>query len=200
MNTKNIEKHKEEINMKKFLTMFVVLMMLGTLCACSASTQRTEDKEKICKALTDIQDWNETDRLMEETVNLYRDKKALQYVPHGVYNLEGYNMKTYKFAEPNNFYEVVAFDDEADHVMVIHNTGDHGISFWSGIYKGGEFTGMTENYILYTENDNIMAVSILEREDCKIGEYVYDVIPFDELPRQEQDTAVFPCEITNHQF
>lgn len=186
--------------MKKLVAMFCTLMMLCTSCASEASTRRTEDKEKIRKALTDITNWEKANELMAETVNLYRDEEALPYAPHGVYNLEGHNMKTYKFAEPNNFYEVVAFDDAAELVMVIHNTGDHGISFWSGVYNGGEFKGLTENYILYTENDNIMAVSIQERKDCRIGEYEYNVIPFDELSRQEQDTAVFPCEITNSQF
>ena len=131
---------------KKFLAMLVALLMLGTLCACDASSNRVEDKEKICTALTDIQDWDMAHQVMNEVVS-YRESGALEYMPHGVYNLNA-PYKTYTFDGPNTFYEVVCLNAEEDFVMIIHNTGAHGVSFWSGVRKGAQFYGLTENYIL----------------------------------------------------
>lgn len=185
--------------MKKFLAMFVTLVMLSTLCACNASNQRTEDKERIRTALTDIKDWDVADQIKNEVVS-YRESGALEYEPHGVYNLTGQNCKVYTFDGVNSFYEAVCLDEEEDFVIIIHNTVDHGVSFWSGIRKGAKFCGLTENYILYTENSIVIAVSILEKENGQIGEYAYEVVPFDELSKEEQDTAIYPTASYITQF
>lgn len=189
--------------MKKFLAILVVLVMLSTsMNACSAtnaSTQPTEDKEKICTALTGIHDWDYAHYVMIEVLS-YREQGALEYAPHGVYNLTGQNCKVYTFDGANSFYEAVCLDEEEDSIIIIHNTGDHGVSFWSGIHKGSKFCGLTENYILYTEDSEVIAVSILMKENLEIGEYAYEVVPFNELSKEEQDTAIYPADSYIAQF
>ena len=184
--------------MKKLLAMFLALLMLGTLCACDASINREENKDSICAALTDIHDWDIAHQVIDEVVS-YRKPGALEYKYNGVYNLSN-SYKTYTFDAPNDFYEVVSLSDEEDFIMVIHNTGVHGVSFWCGIRKGAKFFGLTENYILFIEDSAIIAVSIRQKENCEIGEYAHDVIPFNELPKVEQDTAIYPSGFYLAQF
>lgn len=185
--------------MKRIVAMFVTAVMISALCACDVSSQVVEDKESICASLTDIRDWSVACQVMNEVVST-RKADALKYEPHGVYNLTGYNSKVYTFDGANSFYEVVCFDENESHIIIIHNTGDHGVSFWSGIRKEAKFCGLTQNYVLYIEDSEVIAVSIAEREDCKIGEYSYDVIPFDELPIEEQNTAIYPTGSYINQF
>lgn len=186
--------------MKKMLAIILVAF-IGVIYACgtTARTESKEDKKRICEALTDVHDWAEASRVMQEVVS-YRDKSALQYVPNGVYNLEGYNSKVFTFDGVNSFYEVVCLNEEENFIIIIHNTGAHGVSFGSLIKKEAKFKGLSANYILFEEKSNMIAVSLKEREDVKIGEYAYDVIPFSELSREEQETAVYPKDSYRNSF
>lgn len=179
--------------MKKILMMLVATMLvLCTGCTAQRNTIVTENKEAINENLTDITDWSETNKVIDEVMSLRKDN-ALSYEPHGVYNLTGYDSKVYTFDSPNDFYEVVMMDDPEEFIFIIHNTGDHGVSFQSMVYKGGTFYGLTENYVLFKEvDDSITAVSIKEKEHCEVGEYCFDVEDFNNLPKEEQETAIYP--------
>ena len=50
--------------------------------------------------------------------------------------------------------------------FIIHNTGNHGVSFQSIVYKEGKFVGLTSNYALFeTADGTVKAVSIKEKEE-----------------------------------
>ena len=154
--------------------MFAVVMLSSTVCACSAQKDETS---------------------MEEPA------KMIHYDPHGHYNLKDYNVDVYSLQEPNDYYQVVAFDEEANHVMVIHNEGQEGTSYWSGVYKEGSFKGLTPNYVLFEQsNGAITAVSIKDRADCKVGEYEYEVRSFEELPNDELNTVAWTIGKEKVQF
>ncbi len=115
--------------------------------------------------------------------------ESIQYIPQGEYNLSG-EMKVYTF---ENSYEVVTLNDNEDLVMII-NTEHPGISFGGGIYKGFTFCGLSQNYILYKQNENIVAVSISikEKNDLQIGEYAHEILKLEELTEDEQNTIILP--------
>ena len=178
--------------MKKFLMMFIATIVLCTGCTTTRNTIVTEDKEAICESLTDITDWDEANKVIDDVIAI-RPDNALSYQPHGAYNLTGYNSKVYTFDYPNDFYEVVMMDDSEDFIFIIHNTRNHGVSFQSIVYKGGVFHGLTSNYVLFKETDgSITAVSLKEKEHCEIGEYCFYVEDFENLSETEQKTAIYP--------
>lgn len=187
-------KKRNEVNiMKKILMMFVVTaIVLCTGCTALRNTIATENKEVINEELTNITDWDGANKIIGEVVT-FRQDGALEYEPHGVYNLTGCDSKVYTFDHPNDFYEVVVMDDSEEFIFIIHNTGDHGVSFQSMVYKGGAFYGLTSNYVLFKEkDDSITAVSIEEKEHCEIDEYAFWVEDFDNLSKEEQETAIYP--------
>ena len=185
--------------MKKLLTMTVVLVMLSTLGVCYASDPLTENMQEIGAILTNIK-YGLVEYAVNEVISDEREPGALGYKPHGSYNLTGDYLKVYTFDGANSFYEVVCMDKQEDHIMVIHDTGSHGPSFCSRIYKGAKFCGLTENYVLYEDKSNVIAITVEDKKDCKIGEYQYEVIPFDELSEEEQSTAVYPTGFFFKQF
>lgn len=178
--------------MKKILMMLVATMIvLCTGCTAQRSSI-VENKEAINESLTNITDWSEADKVIDEVMSFRKDN-ALSYEPQGAYDLTGYTSKVYTFDSPNDFYEVVMMDDSEEFIFIIHNTGDHGVSFQSMVYKGGAFYGLTENYVLFKEaDDSITAVSIKEKENYKVGEYCFYVEDFNNLPKEEQATAIYP--------
>lgn len=179
--------------MKKNLMMLVAAtIVLCTGCTAPRNTIVTEDKEAINEKLTNVTDWSEADKVIDEVMT-FRQDNALSYEPHGVYNLTGDDSKVYTFDSPNDFYEVVMMDDSEEYILIIHNTGASGVAFQSIVYKGGTFYGLTENYVLFKEaDDSITAVSIKEKEHCEVGEYCFYVEDFNNLPKDEQETAIYP--------
>ena len=141
------------------------------------------------------EDWENLDKqndLITEVLST-RQEGALQYEPHGVYSLYDESFKTYTFEAPNDFYQVVMMNNDETFPFTIHNTGNHGVSFQSIVYKEGKFIGLTSNYALFEAADGtVKAVSIKEKEDCQIGEYQFDVLDFNELSLEEQESAIYP--------
>ena len=141
------------------------------------------------------EDWENLDKqndLITEVLST-RQEGALQYEPHGVYSLYDESFKTYTFEAPNDFYQVVMMNNDETFPFIIHNTGNHGVSFQSIVYKEGKFIGLTSNYALFEVADGtVKAVSIKEKEDCQIGEYQFDVLDFNELSLEEQESAIYP--------
>lgn len=141
------------------------------------------------------EDWenlNKQNYLINEVLSTRQDG-ALQYEPHGVYRLYDESFKTYTFDAPNDFYQVVMMNNDETFPFIIHNTGNHGVSFQSIVYKEGKFVGLTSNYALFEAADGtVKAVSIKEKEECQIGEYQFDVLDFNELSSEEQKSAIYP--------
>ena len=141
------------------------------------------------------EDWenlNKQNYLINEVLSTRQDG-ALQYEPHGVYRLYDESFKTYTFDAPNDFYQVVMMNNDETFPFIIHNTGNHGVSFQSIVYKEGKFVGLTSNYALFEAADGtVKAVSIKEKEECQIGEYQFDVLDFNELSSEEQESAIYP--------
>ena len=141
------------------------------------------------------EDWENLDKqndLINEVLSTRQDG-ALQYEPHGVYRLYDESFKTYTFDAPNDFYQVVMMNNDETFPFIIHNTGNHGVSFQSIVYKEGKFVGLTSNYALFEAADGtVKAVSIKEKEECQIGEYQFDVLDFNELSLEEQESAIYP--------
>ena len=174
--------------MKKIFLMFIVTIIV--LCTgCTAQNKVVE----ISETLAQLNSHKESQKRIDE-VMACRQTGALLYEPHGEYNLTGYNSKVYTFDAPNDFYEVVMLDDDSeDCIFIIHNTGARGISFQTIIYQDGAFYGLTSKYVLFQEPDgSITAVSIKEKEHCQIGEYCHEVKSFEELPNEEQESAIYP--------
>ena len=72
--------------MKKILMMLVATMLvLGTGCTAQRNTIVTENKEAINENLTDITDWSEANKVIDEVMSFRKDN-ALSYEPHGAYN------------------------------------------------------------------------------------------------------------------
>ena len=141
------------------------------------------------------EDWENLDKQKDLITQVLstRQEGALQYEPHGVYSLYDESFKTYTFEAPNDFYQVVMMNNDETFPFIIHNTGNHGVSFQSIVYKEGKFVGLTSNYALFeTADGTVKAVSIKEKEDCQIGEYQFDVFDFNELSLEEQESAIYP--------
>lgn len=198
--------------MKKFLMFVVAILALAvavTGCATNRDTAETADEassemesESEEKDLDEpspnffaSEDWTDLDKQEElvEKVISTRQEGALQYEPHGIYELYGKGLLTYIFDSPNDFYQVVMMGNNESFPFIIHNTGNHGVSFQSIFYEKGKFIGLTANYVLFEEDDGtVKAVSIKEKEDCEIGEYQFDVLDFSSLSQEEQDSAIYP--------
>ena len=157
--------------------------------------ETTQDQTEEVVNFAEAESWEEQQALTNQVMET-RPEGALQYEPKGIYNLEGFKDKSYKvytFEGPNDFYEVMMLDEEEDSILIYHNSGEQGVSFQSTIYKGGKFKGLTENYILFEEDDsNITAVSIEEKDNCEIGEYLFNTVSLDDLTEKEKETAVYP--------
>ena len=184
--------------MKKL--MFVAIFALSTLfVGCANAVSTTEFPETIAQSkaekisFAECESWEEAKELTEQVIAT-RPEGALQYAPKGIYNLEqDENYKVYIFNGPNSFYECCMLDEEEDLILLYHNSGEQGVSFQSLIYKGGKFKGLTENYILFEEEDSsITAVSIEEKDNCEIGEYQFETVSWEDLPQAEKDSAVYP--------
>lgn len=167
----------------------------STAKAVSEPQQETTQGQTEEVNFADAESWEEQQALTNQVMET-RPEDALQYEPKGIYNLKGLKDKSYKvytFEAPNDFYEVMMLDEEEDFILIYHNSGEQGVSFQSLIYKGGKFKGLTENYILFEEDDShITAVSIEEKDHYEIGEYVYNKVSWDDLTEEEKDTAVYP--------
>ena len=184
-----------------FVATFLALAVVITGCATKRDTmEQTSNKaEAECQELSknffnsgDWEDWDKAKELTNEVIST-RQKDALQYEPHGVYNLSDQSYKTYTFNPPNDFYEVVMMNNDESFPFIIHNTGSHGVSFQSIIYNDGKFVGLTSNFVLFeTADGTVKAVSIKEKEECQIGEYRFDVFDFNELSKEEQESTIYP--------
>lgn len=154
-----------------------------------------KDSTKPSQIIYCSEDWENLDKqkdLITEVLST-RQEGALQYEPHGIYTLYDESFKTYTFEAPNDFYQVVMMNNDETFPFIIHNTGNHGVSFQSIVYKEGKFVGLTSNYALFeTADGTVKAVSIKEKEDCQIGEYQFDVFDFNELSLEEQESAIYP--------
>lgn len=140
----------------------------------------------------DWEDWDKAKELTNEVISK-RSKDALQYEPHGVYNLSDQSYKTYTFDAPNDFYEVVMMNNNESFPFIIHNTGNRGVSFQSVVYEEGKFVGLTSNFVLFeTADGTVKAVSIKEKEECQIGESQFDIFDFNELSKEEQESVIYP--------
>ena len=198
--------------MKKILMSVVTLIALSIVfvgCATNRDTVSTvnqtsteveselqeKDFTKPSQIIYCSEDWENLDKqkdLITEVLST-RQEGALQYEPHGVYTLYDESFKTYTFEAPNDFYQVVMMNNDETFPFIIHNTGNHGVSFQSIVYKEGKFVGLTSNYALFeTADGTVKAVSIKEKEDCQIGEYQFDVFDFNELSLEEQESAIYP--------
>lgn len=198
--------------MKKILMSVVTLIALSIVfmgCATNRDTVSTvnqtstevksglqeKDSTKPSPIIYYSEDWENLDKqndLITEVLST-RQEGALQYEPHGVYSLYDESFKTYTFEAPNDFYQVVMMNNDETFPFIIHNTGNHGVSFQSIVYKEGKFIGLTSNYALFEAADGtVKAVSIKEKEDCQIGEYQFDVLDFNELSLEEQESAIYP--------
>ena len=194
--------------MKKILMFVATLLALAVVitgCATKRDTigtmeqtspkSESECQEQDSTELFNSKDWEDWDKAKELTNEVIstRQKDALQYEPHGVYNLSDQSYKTYTFDAPNDFYEVVMINNDESIPFIIHNTGNHGVSFQSIVYNGGKFVGLTSNFVLFeTADGTVKAVSIKEKEECQIGEYQFDVFDFNELSKEEQESAICP--------
>ena len=198
--------------MKKILMSVVTLIALSIVfvgCATNRDTVSTvnqtsteveselqeKDFTKPSQIIYCSEDWENLDKqkdLITEVLST-RQEGALQYEPHGIYTLYDESFKTYTFEAPNDFYQVVMMNNDETFPFIIHNTGNHGVSFQSIVYKEGKFVGLTSNYALFeTADGTVKAVSIKEKEDCQIGEYQFDVFDFNELSLEEQESAIYP--------
>lgn len=198
--------------MKKILMSVVTLIALSIVfvgCATNRDTVSTvnqtsteveselqeKDSTKPSQIIYCSEDWENLDKQKDLITQVLstRQEGALQYEPHGVYRLYDESFKTYTFDAPNDFYQVVMMNNDETFPFIIHNTGNHGVSFQSIVYKEGKFVGLTSNYALFEAADGtVKAVSIKEKEDCQIGEYQFDVFDFDELSLEEQESAIYP--------
>ena len=175
------------------------------------SELQEKDSTKPSQIIYCSEDWENLDKqkdLITEVLST-RQEGALQYEPHGIYTLYDESFKTYTFEAPNDFYQVVMMNNDETFrktqrffgfasmvsgvIFILHNTGNHGVSFQSIVYKEGKFVGLTSNYALFeTADGTVKAVSIKEKEDCQIGEYQFDVFDFNELSLEEQESAIYP--------
>lgn len=198
--------------MKKILMSVVTLIALAVVftgCAAKRDNVSTvnqtsteveselqeKDSTKPSQIIYCSEDWENLDKqkdLITEVLST-RQEGALQYEPHRIYTLYDESFKTYTFEAPNDFYQVVMMNNDETFPFIIHNTGNHGVSFQSIVYKEGKFVGLTSNYALFeTADGTVKAVSIKEKEDCQIGEYQFDVFDFNELSLEEQESAIYP--------
>ena len=198
--------------MKKILMSVVTLIALAVVftgCAAKRDNVSTvnqtsteveselqeKDSTKPSQIIYCSEDWENLDKqkdLITEGLST-RQEGARQYEPHGIYTLSDESFKTYTFEAPNDFYQVVMRNNDETFPFIIHNTGNHGVSFQSIVYKEGKFVGLTSNYALFeTADGTVKAVSIKEKEDCQIGEYQFDVFDFNELSLEEQESAIYP--------
>ena len=123
-------------------------------------------------------------KLKEYNIRLFASPRNMIYVVRNNKII----LKSYK---PR--FEVMYNTWKEDFIFIIHNTGNHGVSFQSIVYKGGVFHGLTSNYVLFKETDgSITAVSLKEKEHCEIGEYCFYVEDFENLSETEQKTAIYP--------
>lgn len=197
--------------MKKILMLVVALFALVVSFTGCAKNRTAVEEEKNAESIEvqstkqeadklsneiindeDWEDWSTAQKLTAKVLET-RETTAFQYEPNGVYNLKDRTYKTYTFDFPNNFYEVVMMDEEETFPFIIHNTGNHGVSFQSIVFKDGKFMGLTANYVLFeTEDGTVKAVSIKEKEEHKNGEYRFEVFDFNNLSKEEQETAIYP--------
>ena len=133
--------------------------------------------------------------IMIRYVESFRKDDALPYKCRGMYDLASFEAEKrifYVFAEPNNFYEVMVYEDWPGFAFVIHNTGERGVSAISVSHDSGTFYGLTPNCILFKEDDdNITAVHYRIRNNV-IGEKEYKESSYDELLQYEKENAVYP--------
>lgn len=204
--------------MKKILMLVVTLLALAvaiTGCATNRDTVSTmeqtsnevesesqeQDSTEFSKNFFNNEDWDKATVLIDEIISA-RPEDALQYEPHGVYNLSDQTYKTYTFDSPNDFYEVVMINNDESFPFIIHNTGNHGVSFQSMVYNEGKFVGLTSNFVLFeTADGTVKAVSYKERETYQPGVYyAFDVFDFNELSKEEQESAIYPNGSYNASF
>ena len=197
--------------------MIIILAAIIVLCSgCTSSNSRNEQHSSIVgntiteeadelhsnsadslikEALTQpITDHDQAKRIINDVLKNYRNSKALPYNEWGIYNLDG-KKKVYTFDPPNDFYQVVMMDSETDNqAFIIHYTGKNGIAFgqWGYYYyKDYPFYGLTSQHVLFKKDNIIMAVPISPLRDCQ-GKVYWNYMTFDELPIEEQQTAVYP--------
>ena len=116
------------------------------------------------------EDWENLDKqkdLITEVLSTRQDG-ALQYEPHGVYSLYDESFKTYTFDAPNDFYQVVMMNNDETFPFIIHNTGNHGVSFQSIVYKEGKFVGLTSNYGVHTLRHTCATILYKSGIDIKV--------------------------------
>ena len=176
--------------MKKMFALILALVLLLGACAKSVTIGVNSGPSEYYNSAA----WEDLDKAHQFTKEIMssRDVNALQYEPHGVYNLTGYTCKVYTFDSPNDFYEVVMFDENEDFAFIIHNTGARGISFHCVTLKGYTFKGLTANYVIFESSEGTVGVSMKMRDDVQVGDYAFEVIPFAQLPEEEQATAIYP--------
>lgn len=203
--------------MKKILMLVATLLALTvviTVCATNRDTIGTMgktsskmeyesqgDSTEDSNHFFDSEDWDKATEMIDEIIS-ERPENALQYEPHGVYNLSDQTYKTYTFDSPNDFYEVVMINNDESFPFIIHNTGNHGVSFQSMVYNEGKFVGLTSNFVLFeTADGTVKAVSYKERETYQPGVYyAFDVFDFNELSKEEQESAIYPNGSYNASF
>lgn len=196
--------------MKKILMFVATLLALAVVitgCATKRDTMeqtspkaesecQEQESTELSKNFFNSEDWEDWDKEKELTNEVIstRQKDALQYEPHGVYNLSDQSYKTYTFDAPNDFYEVVMINNDESFPFIIHNTGNHGVSFQSIVYNDGKFVGLTSNFVLFeTADGTVKAVSYKKRETYQPGVYyAFDVFDFNALSKEEQESAIYP--------
>ena len=199
--------------MKKIIIILATIIVLCTGCTSSNSRNEhssivgntiTEEVDELSsnsadslikEALTQpITDHDQANKIINEVLKNYRNSKALPYNEWGVYNLDG-KKKVYTFDPPNDFYQVVMMDSETDNkAFIIHYTGKNGIAFgkWGYYhYEDYPFYGLTSQHVLFKKDNIIMAVPLSPLQDCN-GKIYWNYMSFDELPIEEQQTAVYP--------
>ena len=100
-------------------------------------------------------------------------------------------LKVYTFDPPNDFYEVVMVDGNYPHVLC--NKGS--ISPCFGCPSGVEsFYGLTQNYLLSLESDGSVIAIAYEWDYSirEIGASPIVRVPFEELPEEEKESAIYP--------
>lgn len=155
--------------MKKFKNAFVLFIVLIALLFYGATSQATE---------------NECNDKKSDVLAAFEGKGE---------------MKVYTFDSTNGSYEVFVMNNQF--IFVFQNINKHSDIVYATFWEGIEFEGLTENYILCKEDKTIVAVpfssykNITSNSSEELNFYkMLEPISFEELPKEEQNTAFYPVE------
>lgn len=120
----------------------------------------------------------------------------LKFEYEGTLNMAGFGevYGIYTFDAPND--DIVAYAINGDRGFITFGKKEWPAETSLGVYacfNNSQFIGVSNKYILFlNENKNIIAVSIHDRKDAKVGESTKTIIAYDELSQEEKDSFIYP--------